>query len=243
MYILRPLCEAFVEIAFPVRYNRNARSLRQNLARPPRSSQPFLRLLLCQGPLCMVSRDWLVAVPHGNISKANKLSAWPASTARTGCTRTPPRKPPRPTGPKPAWPASLGCPEQSRLYPEWPECPGPEPVLRFFGPQLRSKPEQSPQDCAGNGQTRSPHASAHRQVPECTSRDAQQAPDDTKPPFLQAQITKPAHRKTISLTAGQAHHGLPIQSLQIESENPEILNTQKMCASDSRDCRRLVGLS
>jgi hypothetical protein len=65
------------------------------------------------------------------------------------------------------------------------------------------------------------------------SRDAQQAPDDTKPPFLQAQITKPAHRKTINICAGQAHDGLPIQSLRIESAKPAIIKPQKMCASDS----------
>ncbi len=58
-------------------------------------------------------------------------------------------------------------------------------------------------------------------------------PDGTKPPFLQAQITKPANRKTINFYAGQAHDGLPIQSLQIESVKAESLKQQKMCASDS----------
>ena len=71
------------------------------------------------------------------------------------------------------------------------------------------------------------------------SLDAKQAPDGTRPPFLQTQITKPANRKTINLYAGQAHDGLPIQYLQIESGKPAILKPQKMCASDSRDCRRL----
>jgi hypothetical protein len=65
------------------------------------------------------------------------------------------------------------------------------------------------------------------------SQDAQQVPDGTKPPFLQAQITKPANRKTINFYAGQAHDGLPIQSLQIESVKAESLKQQKMCASDS----------
>jgi hypothetical protein len=58
-------------------------------------------------------------------------------------------------------------------------------------------------------------------------------PDGTKPPFLQAQIIKPAHRKTINLYAGQAHDGLPIQSLRIESAKTAINKPQKMCASDS----------
>ena len=58
--------------------------------------------------------------------------------------------------------------------------------------------------------------------------------DDTRPPFLQAQITKPADRKSFKLSAGQAHHGLPIQSLNIESVKPASLKPQKMCASDSR---------
>ena len=184
----------------------------------------------------------LVAVPHGNVGKANKLSAWPASTARTGCTRTPPRKPPRPTGPKPAWPASSGHPAQSRLYPEWPECPGLEPALRFFCPKLRSKPEQSLQDCAGNGQIRSLHVSAHRQVPECMSQDAQQAPDDTKPPFLQAQITKTAHRKTINVNTGQAHDDLPIQFLQIEPVKPAILKPQKQSSSHKKCVHQIVSI-
>lgn len=65
------------------------------------------------------------------------------------------------------------------------------------------------------------------------SQDAQQAPDDTKPPFLQAQITKTAHRKTINVNTGQAHDDLPIQFLQIEPVKPAILKPQKMCASDS----------
>ena len=65
------------------------------------------------------------------------------------------------------------------------------------------------------------------------SLDAKQAPDGTRPPFLQTQITKPANRKTINLYAGQAHDGLPIQYLQIESGKPAILKPQKMCASDS----------
>ena len=65
------------------------------------------------------------------------------------------------------------------------------------------------------------------------SRDAQQEPDGTKPPFLQAQITKPAYRITTNLYAGHAHDGLPIQSLHIESVKPAILKSKKMCASDS----------
>jgi hypothetical protein len=58
------------------------------------------------------------------------------------------------------------------------------------------------------------------------SQDAQPAPDDTKPPFLQAQITKAAHRKTINIYAGQVHHGLPIQYLHIESVKPASLKSQ-----------------
>jgi hypothetical protein len=58
------------------------------------------------------------------------------------------------------------------------------------------------------------------------SRDAQPVLDGTTPPFLKAQITKPAHCKTINLYAGQAHDGLPIQSRQIESVKPAILKPQ-----------------
>jgi hypothetical protein len=65
------------------------------------------------------------------------------------------------------------------------------------------------------------------------NRDAQPAPDGTTPPFLQAKITKAAHRKTINLNAGQAHDDLPIQITDIESENPTQLKSRKMCASDS----------
>ena len=58
-------------------------------------------------------------------------------------------------------------------------------------------------------------------------------PDGTTPPFLQAQVTKPAYRKTINIHAGQAHDDLPIQSLEIESAKTTNLKSQKMCASDS----------
>ncbi len=130
-----------------------------------------------------------------------------ASTARTGCTRTPPRKPPRPTGPKPAS-RILGPPKTISRYPEWPECHGHLPAHRFFCLQLRSLPEQPPQDCAGTAQTRFLHASVRLQAPKCTSREPGQADGDTTPPFLKAQIANLPNQKTFDVNTAQAHLGL-----------------------------------
>jgi hypothetical protein len=75
MGVFWPQGKVFVEIAFPVRDNRNARCLRQNLAGPLCTIQPLLRCLLCQGSLCMMRYDLLLAVPYGNVGKADEFSA------------------------------------------------------------------------------------------------------------------------------------------------------------------------
>ncbi|SHF30735.1 hypothetical protein SAMN02746095_02782, partial [Acidocella aminolytica 101 = DSM 11237] len=213
-----------IEIAFPVRHDRDASSLAKRIAGTSYAIQPFPGFLLLQRPPGVVQFILLVAVPQGKISKPPQVHrSWHQPPARDGAGPHPESRHGQLGQSPPDGPSAR--PAQSRWCLGWPEYRAPRHALRFSPPQPHSRRPQSLPDRAKTDQSLPRLVAGRMTIPGYRSPDGQPAPHDTRPPFFQTQVTKPANRKPSHVNVADAHTNLPSKSATSESALRRYLKT------------------